>query len=108
MKTATPANHTGNMVLSNHLPSGYCCFMTWFRKQQSFPRIGCGYIFIQGIVACLLLMLNGYVVSNTIHLDWGEELRIPQAIQMVLPVVMLVIELWLFDVFFTPTTRNPT
>jgi hypothetical protein len=53
-------------------------------------------------------MLNGYVVSNTIHLDWGEELRIPQAIQMVLPVVMLVIELWLFDVFFTPTTRNPT
>lgn len=56
----------------------------------------------------MLLVINGYIVRSTINLDWGEEVRITQAIQFVLPVVMIFIELFVFDLLFAGTTRNET
>ena len=69
---------------------------------------GCGYIIAQGTLLCLLLVINGYIVRSTINLDWGEEVRISQAIQFVLPVAMIFVELFVFDLLFAGTTRNKT
>ena len=62
----------------------------------------------QGALICLLLVVNGLIVRSVVDLDWGEEVRISQAIQLVLPVAMIFIRLWLFDFLFASTTRNET
>lgn len=67
-----------------------------------------GFILSQIVLICLLLVLNGFLVRYFINLNWGEELRIAQAIQLLLPVVLMFIELWLFDFVFSRTTRFPT
>ena len=54
----------------------------------------------------MLLILNGFIVRSTVNLDWGEELRIPQAIQLVLPVAMIFVELWIYDFVFAGTTKH--
>ncbi|MEM9410631.1 MAG: hypothetical protein AAGA30_05930 [Planctomycetota bacterium] len=68
--------------------------------------IGFGYILSQGVLLCLLLVVNGFVVRSTINLDWGDEIRISQGLQLILPVAMIFIELWLFDLIFASTTRR--
>lgn len=78
------------------------------KRRLTNRSIGCGYIITQGTLLCLLLVINGYIVRSTINLDWGEEVRITQAIQFVLPVVMIFIELFVFDLLFAGTTRNET
>lgn len=67
---------------------------------------GCVYILIQGFFICLLLIINGFIIRSTVNLDWGEELRIPQAIQLVLPVLLIFLELWFFDFVFASTTKH--
>ena len=69
-------------------------------------NIGCGYILSQGALICLLLIFNGFLVRSTVNLDWGEEVRISQAIQLVLPVALIFVELWLYDFIFASHTRN--
>lgn len=64
------------------------------------------FILTQGFMICFLLIVNGFVVRSTVNLDWGEELRIPQAIQLVLPVAMIFVELWLYDFVFAATTKH--
>ena len=77
-------------------------------KENRAPKSGngCVYILIQGFLICLLLIINGFIIRSTVNLNWGEELRIPQAIQLVLPVVMIFVELWLFDFVFAATTKH--
>jgi len=61
--------------------------MPLFRKKRSTKgNNGCGFILSQGALICLLLVLNGYIIRSTVHVDWGEEVRISQAIHLVLPV----------------------
>ena len=78
----------------------------WGKNRASKSGNGCVYILIQGFLICLLLIINGFVVRSTVNLDWGEELRVPQAIQLVLPVLMIFVELWLFDFVFAATTKH--
>ena len=78
------------------------------KLRRSKTQIGCGYILAQGAVICVLLVINGIIVRSVVNLDWGEEVRISQAIQLVLPVAMIFAELWLFDLIFTGTTRDKT
>ena len=81
--------------------------MSIFRKNRlSKSGNGCVYLLMQGFLICLLLIINGFIVRSTVNLDWGEELRIPQAIQLVLPVMMIFVELWLFDFVFAATTKH--
>ena len=80
--------------------------MSETKKSPNRNSIGCGYIMSQGALICLLLIFNGFLVRSTINLDWGEEVRISQAIQLVLPVALIFIELWLFDFMFASHTRN--
>ena len=62
----------------------------------------------QFVLICLLLVLNGFLVRHFVVLDWGEEIRIAQAIQFLLPVALVFVEFWLFDFLFTRTTKYPT
>ena len=77
-------------------------------KRQSIHKIGCGYLLAQAVLICLLLITNGFLVTYFVNMDWGEEVRIGQAIQMVLPIAMVFGEFWLFDFMFARTTRNKT
>ena len=76
------------------------------KKQATRTRVGCGYILSQGVILCLLLVINGFIVRSTINLDWGEEVRITQGIQLILPIAMIFIGLWVFDLIFASTTRH--
>jgi hypothetical protein len=76
------------------------------KNRASSSSSGCVYVLIQGFFVCLLLILNGFIVRSTVNLDWGEELRIPQAIQLVLPVAMIFVELWIYDFVFAGTTKH--
>ena len=78
------------------------------KKRASNSGVGCGFVLAQGTLICVLLLINGFIVRSTVNLDWGEEVRISQAIQLVLPMIMIFVELWLFDVIFAGTTRNKT
>ena len=83
--------------------------MPLFQKNRpARHRIGLGFILGQIVLICLLLVLNGFLVRHFINLDWGEEIRIAQAIQLLLPVSLVFVELWIFDFIFARTTRYPT
>lgn len=83
--------------------------MAFFQKNRPTKhRIGLGFVVSQIVLICLLLVLNGFLVRHFINLDWGEELRIAQAIQLLLPVALLFVEFWLFDMVFARTTQLPT
>lgn len=83
--------------------------MRLFTKNRATKsNVGCGFILSQGILICLLLVINGFIVRSTVNLDWGEEVRIAQTIRLVLPVAMIFIELWLFDFIFASYTRRKT
>ncbi len=83
--------------------------MQWFEKlSRPGAQVGCGFILAQAALICVLLLINGFLVRSFIHLDWGQEVRISQAIQLILPVVLVFVELWLLDLFFAGTTRNKT
>ena len=83
--------------------------MPLFEKlRPSRSQIGCSYIFAQGALICILLVVNGIIVRSIVNLDWGEEVRISQAILLILPVAMIFAELWLLDLIFAGTTRDKT
>ena len=83
--------------------------MALFKKNRNGKhRIGLGYILYQFVLICLLLVFNGFLIRHFVNLDWGEELRIAQAIQLLLPVMLVFVELWLFDFIVARTTRFPT
>lgn len=83
--------------------------MQLFSKNRTTEsNVGCGYILSQGVLICLLLVINGFIVRSTVNLEWGEEVRIAQTIRLVLPVAMIFVELWLFDFVFASHTRRKT
>ncbi len=78
------------------------------KNRATKTNVGCGFILSQGILICLLLVINGFIVRSTVILDWGEEIRIAQTIRLVLPIAMIFAELWLLDFVFAAFTRHKT
>lgn len=64
---------------------------------------GCLYVFWVAGVACLLLFINGGIVMALIDVisdlgpTWLRNKQLAQILLFVVPVVLLVIEWWMFD-----------
>jgi hypothetical protein len=84
-------------------------------RLDSFSRLGCGLVLVTVVVSCLLLVLNGLIVTNVYQAtqanlpDMLREHRWAQAIMFLGPIVMLVIQWWAYDVavdWLWPRTRS--
>ena len=84
--------------------------MSIFRRRKPRPNNGCGFILFQGIVICLLLVINSLFVKTfwLVDKNWGEEIRISQALQFILPILLILAQLWLFDLLTARFTRHPS
>jgi hypothetical protein len=67
-------------------------------------RLGCGHLIASLIVACVLLTLNGLVVTS-LYGGWANRLsdfwknpRIAQAVLFLGPLLLLTLQLWAMDV----------
>ncbi len=62
-------------------------------------RLGCVFVLGVGFICILLLLVNGVLVRSflTANSDFISELAIQQAVQYVVPVVMIFVEFWIFD-----------
>ena len=50
------------------------------------------------LIICVLLIVNGLLVKTFVSLNMPDaDTRIQQALQFVLPVVMIFIEFWFYD-----------
>ena len=76
-------------------------------KLNSRKKSGCGAIFLQSLLITLMLILNGLFIKTFVleSQNWGEEIRIKQALQFILPILMIFGELWLYDLFFARQTK---
>jgi hypothetical protein len=67
-------------------------------------RLGCGYLLFTVVISCVLLTINGLIVTNayytaTVSMPPGTiHPRIGQAIVLLGPVLLLCIEWLVFDV----------
>jgi hypothetical protein len=67
-------------------------------------RLGCGFLLVSLLLSCVLLGINGLIVSNVFHATQAnlpEELRQPRVAQAVVflgPVLLLILEWWICDV----------
>ena len=72
--------------------------MFGFKRRQNTQQIGCGFMLLTGLVTCLLLVLNGLFVRLFFSINLsGIDDNVFQAAQFVLPVVMIFIEFWFYD-----------
>lgn len=73
-------------------------------KSVPRTRIGCGYLLFVVLISCVLLTINGLIVTNgyytvAVTLPPGSvHPRLGQAIVFLGPVLLLYIEWWIFDV----------
>ncbi len=68
------------------------------RKHQRKQQAGCMFLFTTGLVIILLLLLNTFFVRIFFSVNLsGIDERIFQAAQFVLPIIMIFIEFWLYD-----------
>ena len=64
---------------------------------------GCGYVSVVTLVACVLLVINSFMVHAGLKAYQEvapaelSEPRAQQAIQIVLPVILIFMEYWLYD-----------
>ena len=64
---------------------------------------GCGYVSVVTLVACVLLVINSFMVHAGLSAYQEvapaelSEPRAQQAIQIVLPVILIFMEYWLYD-----------
>ena len=64
---------------------------------------GCGYVAVVTLVACVLLVINSFMVHAALSAYQEvappemSEPRAQQAIQIVLPVILIFMEYWLYD-----------
>ena len=79
-------------------------------------RIGCGYLLVTIGITCLMLTINGMIVTNgyytaTVTMPPGSiPPRLGQAIVFLGPVLLLFLEWWVFDVtvdWLRPQQRAP-
>ncbi len=84
--------------------------MFFHRRKHPRPKSGCGYILFQGIVIAVLLVINSLFVKTFWLADknWGEEIRISQALQFILPIILILAQLWLLDLLTARFTKHPS
>ncbi len=63
------------------------------------PRLGCLFVLGIGLICIGLLLLNGVLVRSFLMANSKliSELAVQQAIQYVVPVVMIFVEFWIYD-----------
>ena len=77
------------------------------RTRMKLPRSGCSAVIAEGLLLTLLLILNGLFVKTFLLADknWGDEIRLQQALQFVIPILLIVAEYWVFDLLFSRYTK---
>lgn len=75
--------------------------MTHRDPPKKRSRSGCLYVLWIGLICILLLTVNGILVRSFLAANGNliTELRVEQAIQYIVPVVMIFFEFWMFDLF---------
>lgn len=70
-------------------------------------RSGCSAVIAEGLLLTLLLILNGLFVKTFLLADknWGDEIRLQQALQFVIPILLIAAEYWVFDLLFSRYTK---
>jgi|GEM_PF-6455290 len=68
-------------------------------KKNKRSRLGCVFVLGVGLICILLLLVNGVLVRSFLiaNSDLFSELAVQQAIQYVLPVMMIFVEFWIYD-----------
>jgi hypothetical protein len=67
-------------------------------------RLGCGFLLVSGLLTCVLLSINGLIVTNVLQASWPglpdtlRDQRMAQALVFLVPVLLLFIEWWICDV----------
>jgi hypothetical protein len=67
-------------------------------------RLGCGFLLVSVLLSCVLLGINGLIVSNLYYAmravlpEMLQSVRVAQAIVFVGPLLLLVVEWWVCDV----------
>jgi uncharacterized SAM-binding protein YcdF (DUF218 family) len=71
------------------------------KGKSSKSGLGCGYIFLIGLVVIGLLAINGFLVKVLLDASLAipEDLRVTQALQFSIPVTLIFVEFWLFDFY---------
>ncbi len=72
----------------------------WKRRAVSQSTgLGCGYIVRMGLLLMVLLVVNSVLVMMLLQSNevFAADLRIKQTLQFVLPVGLIFVEFWLFD-----------
>jgi hypothetical protein len=73
-------------------------------RLQPRTRLGCGYLLVAVLITCVLLTINGLIVTNAYYTALmtmpmnSVHPRLGQAIVFVGPVLLLFVEWWAFDV----------
>ena len=83
--------------------------MAFFKKQKrrKTNRSGCGFVMIQGLLMAALLLLNSILVRAFILANQPvEDIRINQAIQFIIPLLMIFAQLWIYDFLTAKTTED--
>lgn len=64
---------------------------------------GCGYVFVITLIACVLLVVNSFMVQAALgaYQEFApaelSEPKAQQALQIVMPVLLIFLEYWLYD-----------
>ncbi|MFK7767697.1 MAG: hypothetical protein AB8B55_10790 [Mariniblastus sp.] len=67
-------------------------------NQRRSGQLGCGFVLSTGLLLIALLVINAYFVRTFFRTEvTGIDERIFQAAQFVLPILMIFIELWIYD-----------
>lgn len=74
----------------------------WHNKSRSWvpnTGLGCGYIVRVGLLLMALLVINSLLVMILLQSSeiLASDLRIKQTLQFVLPVGLIFVEFWMFD-----------
>lgn len=69
-----------------------------FRK---WTHLGCSYVIGMGLLCIALLLVNGIVVRSFLAANARmiEDLRWEQAINYFVPVLLVFVEFWIYDLF---------
>ncbi|MEQ8788982.1 MAG: hypothetical protein RIC55_21905 [Pirellulaceae bacterium] len=85
------------------------------RRRFWFTGDGCGYLLASCVVTCCFLVMNGlltsafYLYAKSLGPDWLQNVRVEQLVNFVAPVLMLILEWRLVDMFsdlVAPTSRG--
>ncbi|MDG1873365.1 MAG: hypothetical protein P8J27_05615 [Mariniblastus sp.] len=72
------------------------------KSKRTSGQLGCGFILLSGIRLIVLLVANVLFVRAFFSANLsGLDDRVFQAAQFVLPIIMIFIEFWLYDLVFT-------